>query len=159
MADLRYLPSTVNLPSAGQLGYTYFLQSDSFSNPAVTLTSTNLATIPASTLIAGTYLVSVVYNYNIVVSSSSAGFVYYFQMNITQTSAQVGGTPSNTNLSTYASVLNCSRSTGPYIACANIFGSMYLANTATPIYITANVKFTNVTLSKNSAYCQFTRIA
>jgi hypothetical protein len=152
------LPSTGIQPSTGQLGSTYFLQGSSFIGP--TSTAANVATISASTLSAGTYLVNLVYSYNIA-STSSAGFVKNFQMNVTQTSAKIDGPPSNTNLLTYASVLNCSANTGTYIASAQISGTMYLENTTTLIYITAKASFTNVSLTVNQTYtyCQFTRIA
>ena len=65
------LPSTGIQPSAGQLGSTYFLQGTSFIGP--TASAANVATISGSTLSAGTYLVNLVYCYNIANNASGAG--------------------------------------------------------------------------------------
>lgn len=153
------LPSTGIQPSAGQLGSTYFLQGTSFIGP--TASAANVATISGSTLSAGTYLVNLVYCYNIANNASGAGVLRSIQMNVTQTSAKIDGPPSETNLLTYGSVLNYSVGTGIYVTSVQISGTMYLANTTTPIYITAKINTQNATLTLNSAstYCQFTRIA
>ena len=154
------LPSTGIEPSTGQLGSTYFLQGSSFIGP--TANAANVATISASTLSAGTYLVNLVYSYNIANNPSGAGVLRSIQMNVTQTSAKIDGPPSNTNLLTYGSVLNYSAATGIYVTSVQISGTMYLANTTTPIYITAKITTNgNATLSLNqsSTYCQFTRIS
>jgi hypothetical protein len=122
----------------------------------------NAATIPASTLSAGTYLVNANYDFEIIYSGSGTtneGLLKTFQMNVTQTSAQVGETPSNTNLTTYSSNADYTQSTGPYIVSAKISGTMYLANTTTPIYITIKVTYDYSNPTLKSAYCQFTRIA
>jgi hypothetical protein len=147
-------------PSAGQLGYTYFHRGTStFSNP--TASATNVATIPGSTLSAGTYLVNLVYTYTLTTTGAGAGFLTSIKMNVSQTSQQIGGTPSATNLLTYGQFLNSSNNTGPYSGSTQISGTMFLGNTLTPIYISAIITIVNLTVAvvQLPTYCQFTRIA
>jgi hypothetical protein len=153
------LPSNGTATTRAQLGYTYVLICT--AKVFVSNTSFVAATLPANTLVAGTYLVNVVYPLNLQ-WSGTAGAMSSFNLSLTTVAGQYSATSSLTNTLIYGPPFNAPNLTLYYSGC-NFSTVILVENTSQVYYFNVKVVYTetatiqNVAISLGSLF--FTRIA